>query len=672
MSERNKSGTASGTGETPVPRRRGLTDTSQSPHVELHGVGFGDVRWTSGGFWADRVSVCRQSMMPTMGRMMRQTDGVRYVTNFLVAAGKAEGEHHGPKWNDGDFYKWFESVAALHGADPDPALDAMMDEIIPMIAAAQEPDGYIHTDITIRQRNGEKVPRFDNPMDFEMYNFGHLMVAACVHHRATGKDSLLKIAIRAAEYLDKEFRSPTPKQARHGICPIHLSGLVELYRETRERRYLDLSLRLLNMRDLVVDGDDDNQDRIPFRQQTEAIGHGVRGTYLYTGAADIYSETGDESLLAPLQKIWHDLVTKKLYITGGCGALYDGASPDGTENQAVIRRVHQSFGRPYQLPQSTAHNETCAAIGNLLWNWRMLQITGEAKYADIVELTLFNSVLAGISLDGTRFFYTNTLRNLHPMPITDLRWPRSRQKNLDCFCCPPNVVRTVAEVAQYAYGRTNDGVAVLMYGANRLDTALPDGSPIELEQETHYPWDGHVKITVRRAPSREMSLKLRIPQWASGAEVRVNGSPIAEAPQAGTFCEIRRKWSAGDVVELELPMPPRLVEANPFVEEARNQAAVVSGPIVYCLESVDLPNGVRVSDVFLPRDMKLTPQRDESSPFVALRGRALALPAGKWSDDLYREVAATPARPIDVLFVPYFAWDNRGESEMTVFLPLAQ
>jgi DUF1680 family protein len=650
----------------------GLTDTSRSPHVKLHGVGFRDVQWTTGGFWGDRTKVCRESMMPTMGRMMRQTDAVRYVNNFLIAAGRASGEHRGPKWNDGDFYKWFESVAALYATEPDPALDAMMDQIIETIAAAQEPDGYIHTDITIRQRNGEKVPRFDNPMDFEMYNFGHLMVAACVHHRGTGKNSLLKIAVRAAEYLDKEFRSPTPQQARHGICPIHLSGLVELYRETRERRYLDLSMRLLNMRDLVVKGDDDNQDRIPFREQTEAIGHGVRGTYLYTGAADLYAETGDETLLAPLQKIWHDLVTKKLYITGGCGALYDGASPDGSENQAVITRVHQAFGRPYQLPQSTAHNETCAAIGNLLWNWRMLQVTGESRFADILELTLFNSVLAGISLDGTRFFYTNTLRNLHPMAIADLRWPRSRQKNLDCFCCPPNVVRTVAEVTQYAYGRAGDGVAVLLYGSNRLETTLADGSTIALKQETDYPWDGRVKITIERAPTREMSIKLRIPQWCKGASVRVNGKPIGDAPKSATFCDVSRTWSARDVIELDMSMPPRLVEANPFVEEARNQAVVVRGPIVYCLESVDLPKDVRVTDVLISRDIRLTPQRDGDG-FGTIRGRASIVGAGDWSEQLYRDVnAATAPREIDVQFVPYYAWDNRGESEMTVFMPLAR
>src|SRR5690606_37356260 len=219
-------------------------------------------------------------------------------------------------------------------------------------------------------RSGQDLPRFADPMHFEMYNMGHLMLAGCVHARATGKPSLLAIARRAADHLDRAFAHPTPQMARHGICPVHLSVLIELYRETGETRYRVLATRLLNMRDLVTNGDDDNQDRIPFRQQRQAVGHAVRATYLYTGAADVYAETGDESLMASVSPIWEDLVHRKLYITGGCGALFDGASPDGSADQKSITRVHQSFGRPYQLPHSTAHNETCAAIGNLLWNWR--------------------------------------------------------------------------------------------------------------------------------------------------------------------------------------------------------------------------------------------------------------------------------------------------------------
>jgi len=648
-----------------------VTDTSASPYVRLHGLGLTEVEWTT-GFWADRFRVCREAMVPVMGRLLTETERVRFLGNFLVAAGKIEGRHRGPKWNDGDFYKWLESAAALYAVTQDPQLDAHLDQLIEIIAAAQEPDGYIHTDVTIRRRAGEDVKRFGNPMDFEMYNMGHLMLAGCMHHRATKKDNLFALARKAADFLCREFASPTPQHARHGICPIHLSGLVELYRTTRDRRYLDLAVKLLNMRDLVTSGDDDNQDRIPFRQQTQAVGHAVRATYLYAGAADIYQETGDETLLAPLEKIWQDLVSRKLYITGGCGALFDGASPDGSKDQAHITRVHQAFGRNYQLPHSTAHNETCAAIGNLLWNWRMLQITGEARFADVIETTLYNSVLAGVSLDGTRFFYTNTLRQLQPMPV-ELRWPRQRQAFMSCWCCPPNVVRTLAEIGHYAYAISDRGLSVILYGSNRLQTSLPDGTKLRINQQTDYPWDGKVRLTIEQADAAEFSLMLRIPGWARGATVRVNGETMSPTSAPGTFFEVRRRWSAGDVVELDLPMPVRLIEANPYVEEARNQAAVVRGPVVYCLESPDLPAGVRVLDVYLPRDVRLSPRRrdDLLGGVAALEGNALAITQENWDGRLYRDLPAQRAQEIDLTLIPYYAWDNRGESEMSVWLPLA-
>jgi DUF1680 family protein len=640
--------------------RPGLVDTSASPFVKLRSVGFGDAQWTS-GFWANRFACCRESMVPAMQRLMTEAERPRYIGNFEVAVGAVEGKHRGPKWNDGDFYKWLEAAAAS-------GMDRELDPYIDLIARTQAQDGYIHTDVQIAQRAGTEKPRFGNPMDFEMYNHGHLITAACVHTRATGKTNLLTPAREAADFLACVFANPAPEQARHGICPSHLMGLVELFRMTRENKYLDLALKLLNMRDLVTKGDDDNQDRVPFRKQTVAHGHAVRATYLYAGAADIYAETGDESLLKPLELIWQDLVSRKLYITGGCGALFDGASPDGVEEQDQITRVHQAFGRNYQLPQSTAHNETCAAIGNLLWNWRMLQITGEPRFADLIELTLFNSVLAGVSLDGTAFFYTNTLRQINPMPV-DLRWPRQRQKTLGCFCCPPNVVRTIAESANFAYLKSDRGVSVVLYAGSRLDTKLADGTRVQLTQESDYPWDGNVRITIESAG--EFSLMLRIPAWAKDASITVNGTAETE-PTQGTFYEIRRVWSAGETIELCLPMPVRLIEANPFVEEARNHVAVMRGPIVYCLESIDLPSEARVMDVLIPRlaSFALNHTSDLLPGMVTINTRAMMLPAENWKDELYRDANCNPPREVDVRLIPYFAWDNRGESEMSVWLPV--
>jgi DUF1680 family protein len=607
-----------------------------------------------------------------MGRLMEGTERSQFLDNFRVAAGLVEGTHRGPPWNDGDLYKWLEAAAAVHAVTPDPALDRWMDDAIVVIAKAQRADGYIHTPVLIANRTGDAAARpFRDRLNFEMYNFGHLFTAACVHHRSTGKRALLDVAVRAADFLCRTFENPPPDLARDAVCPSHFMGIIELYRTTGERKYLPLAVRLLESRDTAVGGSDDNQDRIPFRDQTGAVGHAVRANYLYAGAADVYAETGDQTLLDPLKAIWANAVTRKMYVTGACGALFDGASPDGAKDQKQIARVHQAYGRDYQLPNSAAHNETCAAVGNVLWNWRMLQATGEAKYADVVEVALYNAVLAGLSLDGKRFFYTNTLRQLDTMPVP-LRWSRQREEWISCYCCPPNVARTVARANGYAYGRSGRGVWVHLFGGSRLDAALPGGGRVTLKQETDYPWDGRVRVTVESAPAGEISLFLRVPGWADEATLTVNGVP--ESAAAGQYAETRRIWKAGDVVELTLPMRPRLVEAHPLVEEARNQVAVMRGPLVYCLESTDLPKGVSVPAVALPREAKLTPRFDGNllGGVSVLEGKAEVASDRPWGGQLYREFKPLAPRPIDVKLIPYYAWSNRGASEMTVWLPLGR
>ncbi len=653
------------------PPNRGLTDTLASPHVLVRSVGLADVKWKK-GFWADRFEMCRKDLIPPMTRIMQGTHYSQFLQNFRIAAGLEDGKHRGPPWNDGDCYKWLEAVAAVYALRPDKELEQNMDEALRVIARAQRADGYLHTPVLIKNRNGDASAKpFQDRLNFEMYNFGHLLSAACVHHRATGKKDLLNVAIQAADFLDRAFKSPTPELARNAVCPSHYMGLVELYRTTRELKYLRLVEKLIHMRDLVEGGSDDNQDRLPFRQQTQAVGHAVRANYLYAGVADLYAETGDKTLLEPLRKIWDNLVSQKLYVTGGCGALYDGASPDGSKDQKQITRVHQAYGREYQLPNSTAHNETCAAIGLVLWNWRMLQITGEARYADVLEQVLYNALLAGVSLDGQRFFYTNTLRQLDRMPV-ELRWSRTRQPFISCFCCPPNLARTVAEVASYAYGRSEEAIWVHLYGGSELDTTLPHGERVVLVQETDYPWNGRVRITVRVAPARPLALRLRIPAWATGAALSVNGALEQKPPEPGRYAEIKRSWSAGDRIELDLPLWPRLLQAHPLVEEARNQVAVQRGPIVYCLESPDLEKGVAVSDVLIPRDIDLKPRYDDTllGGVTVLEGKAEAVIERAWSGELYRELPPVTPRPIALRLIPYYAWGNRGPSEMTVWLPL--
>jgi DUF1680 family protein len=603
---------------------------------------------------------------------MKGTDYKPFFENFRIAAGLADGQHHGAAWNDGDFYKWLEAACAVLAATRDPELEQTIEQVVEVIGKAQRADGYIHTPVLIRRRNGDTdAEPFQDRRHFEMYNMGHLMTTACLHHRVTGRKDLLAVAVKTADFLHETFRQPTPELARHAVCPSHYMGIVELYRTTRDERHLELARMFFDARKLVSNGGDDNQDRIPFGKQTSAAGHAVRANYLYAGAADLYAETGDPELWTPLESIWADVVERKMYITGGCGALYDGASPDGSKQQSSITRVHQAYGRNYQLPNLTAHNETCANIGNLLWNWRMFLVTGEARFIDVAELALYNSVLSGISLDGTNYFYVNPLRQLDLLP-TQLRWSRWRVPFISSFCCPPNVARTLAEVRGYTYSKSDDAIWLNLYGASTVRTKLADGQWVKLTQRTDYPWGGRVRLTVDECGKKAFGVKLRIPGWTQDATIRVNGVASECSPNPGTYVELRRVWRPGDVVELEMPMPPRLMESHPLVEETFGQVAIKRGPLVYCLESVDLPDGVRLVDVLIPENIQLVPRYEQEllQGVAVLRGKVLVRDSGDWDRRLYRRFQRRPAKVVAARFVPYYAWANRGRSEMSVWLPL--
>jgi DUF1680 family protein len=637
----------------------------------LRPVAPGEARWTL-GFWKVHFDRCRTATVPYLWRTMNGTEPSHYLVNFLVAAGQTDGRHRGAAFNDGDFYKTLEAACRLYAVTRDADVLPPIDAAVRAIRAAQRPDGYLHTRIQIRQKQGEAAAPFRDPLQFEAYCLGHLLTTACVHHRATGKSDLLDVARKAADCLERAAAEPTPEFLRCAVCPSHYMGLVELARETREPRYRQLAKHLIDLRDRVQGGTDDNQDRVPLREQMKAVGHAVRANYLYAGVADLLHDSPDESLRRPLFAVWDNVVSEKLAITGGCGALYDGASPDGSRDQRSIGRVHQAYGRDYQLPQATAHNETCAAVGLVLWSWRMLQTTGDVKYADVLEQTLTNAVLAGVGLDGKTFFYTNPLRQADPRPV-ELRWGRGRQSYFGSFCCPPNVARTIAASADYAYGVSPNTVWVHLYGGGGLSIDMPDGPHVRLTQTTEYPWDGRVRITVGVEKPAAFALRLRVPAWARGATLAVNGRPFP-APEPGRYAAIDRTWSDGDDVTLNLPMEPVLVEAHPLVEEARNQVAVRRGPIVFCLESLDLPNGVALQDVVLPANIMWKPTFDANllGGVVVLDGRAAVRPAQPWGRELYRERRSAAATPVDVRLIPYYAWANRGPSEMSVWLPLGQ
>lgn len=672
-------------------QKNGITDTGNSKYAVVSSTPLSSVKWT-GGFWGERFGVFSGTSVQSMWETWKSDKGHGW-NNFLIAAGEKQGKRHGPPFHDGDMYKWLESLCAVYAVNKDPEIGKIMDRFVELIQKSQRPDGYLHTPVIIAEMNraanakdeakenstiGTKVGTgkdgaFGNRLNFETYNLGHLITAGIMHKRATGKTTLFQCAVKAADFLYDFYKRASDELARNAICPSHYMAVAEMYRETKDPKYLELSQKLIDIRGKVENGTDDNQDRVPFRSQYNAMGHSVRANYLYAGVADLYLESGEAQLKKNLDSIWNDIVTRKMYITGACGALYDGTSPDGTDyTPDNVQKVHQSYGRPYQLPHSTAHNETCANIGNLFFNWRMFTATGEAKYTDIVENCLYNSILSGISLDGKKYFYTNPLRISKDLPYK-LRWPKERTEYISCFCCPPNTLRTLCEAQDYAYSIGKNAVYVNLYGDNTLETKIDGIGDITLCQKTDYPWDGNVSVTVSRLKGKKaFDLKLRVPEWCTeGAKIYVNGQEVDIEAKAGTYAVVNRLWKKGDVVSISMPMRTRLVEANPLVEESRGQVAVQRGPIVYCLESNDL-NGTSIDDIAIPLDAKFTPveMTVDGSRVMALEGEVINRGEASWKGTLYREVTAKKSRQ-KVRLIPYYAWGNRGKSEMTVWIPVA-
>lgn len=671
-------------GLTTTATAQGLTDMSRSREAKVHNLPMGATQWT-GGFWGNRFAMLSTTGIWSMWDTWNTPDVSHGFRNFEVAAGTVKGVHHGPPFHDGDMYKWLEACAAVYAITKDPKVDALMDKFIEQVALAQRADGYIHTPVVISERNAgidshagdqtnigieigkDHKKAFASRLNFETYNLGHLMTAGIVHKRATGKTTLFECGKRAADFLYSFLTNDAAELSRNAICPSHYMGAAEMYRETGDERYLTLAKGLIAIRDSVQNGEDHNQDRHKFRDQYEAMGHAVRANYLYAGVADLYAETGEAQLMKNLGAIWDDIMQHKIYIMGGCGALYDGVSPDGTTyNQPSIQQIHQAYGRQFQLPQEAAHNEICAQIGMMLFSWRMFQTTADPKYIDNIENELYNGILSGISLDGKDFFYTEALRRTAEFPYT-MRWPKHRQHYISCFCCPPNTLRTLCEAQEYAYAVSGQTLYVNLYGQNTLKT-----KDIEVEQQTDYPWDGHITLTVRKAKQLQ-TINLHIPSWCPAYTVCVNGE--AYPTDGGASVSITRKWKKGDRIELTLDMQPRLIEANPLVEEAKNQIAVMRGPIVYCLEGQDIADGHRINDIALPADIRFSEVKMqlEGHPFTALEGEAVLVNTEKWDNQtLYRELRPTQEKKVKIRLIPYYAWDNRGIQDMSLWLPLAR
>ncbi|MCH5311496.1 MAG: glycoside hydrolase family 127 protein [Prevotella sp.] len=672
---------------TASAQNNGITDTGNSKYAVMNSTPITAVKWT-GGFWGDWFNVLSGTSVQSMWETW-QSDQSHGFHNFLVASGEKRGRRHGPPFHDGDMYKWLEGVAAVYAVNKDPELEKIMDRFIGTIVKSQREDGYLHTPVIVAelnkrlqmQENGEDQTvvgtavgkatdgAFGNKLNFETYNLGHLITAGIIHKRATGKNTLYDCGVKAADFLCNFLDNNPEEIAKNAVCPSHYMAMVEIYRETGNERYIKAAKKMIDIRGSVPDGTDDNQDREPFREQYTARGHSVRANYLYAGVADVYLEDGEEQLMKNLTSIWDDIVNRKMYINGACGALYDGTSPDGTDYKPDnIQKVHQSYGRPYQLPHSTAHNETCANIGNMFLNWRLLQATGDGKYCDLVENCFYNSIMPGISLDGKRYFYTNPLRISADLPYK-LRWPKERTEYISCFCCPPNTLRTLCEAQDYAYSVGKQTIFVNLYGENELKTTLDGIGNITLKQETDYPWDGAVKLTVAELKGKkQMTVKLHVPAWCDNATVTVNGEQVAAETSNG-YLTVERIWKKGDVLTLNMPMETKIMEANPLVEESRGQVAVQRGPIIYCLESNDL-QGVSIDDIALPVNAKFNTVETmiDGSRMMALETTAVNRNEQSWKGVLYREVGKQKA-DTKIRLIPYYAWGNRGKSEMTVWLP---
>ena len=650
-----------------------LVDTNHSINTQLRPVPLDAVLWTN-GFWAERYIQSREVSLHKLWDLAADPEAGHVLDNMRIAGALKEGEFAGTDWQDAWLYKWIESAAAYYAITRDPWIKERMDSAIELIEAAQEDDGYIATQITAQGK-----PRFTDPREHEVYNMGHLLTAACVHHRATGEDSLLKVATRCGDYLCETLGVSVPPCFAHN--PSAVMGLVELYRETGERKYLDCAKMIVDRRGEApkqgvlfykgpgIEGTDLIQDRTPLRKSSEVVGHNVFFTYLYAGAADVYLEDGDPTLWLPLDRLWSDLTEKKMCINGGVSPMGHGLSKG---NDPVCEAV----GPSYYLPCADSYNETCGQIGNMMWNYRMLCAKPDVKYADTIELELYNGFLAGVGLDGESWFYRNSLRFNDDSSdlagghnfMAERGQPGRRQ-----ICCPTNLLRTVAELQSYVYSLDDEGLWIHHFGGNTADISLANGKRLKLTQKTDYPWDEKIVITLEEVDTgKPFTIRVRIPGWADGATVAINNQPSANTPDAGQYLFMKRTWKSGDVIEMNLPMPVLLMQAHPKAEQLRNQVAVRRGPLLYCLESKDLPDGVDLNNVYIPDDIQLTPQAADDLPFgiVTLAGKALYREELSWNNDLYRKVERYPMKPLQIRMVPYFAWANRGPGAMSVWLPV--
>jgi len=617
-------------------------------------VPFTSVKVTD-AFWGQRLKASREVTIPLAFSKCEETG--RYQ-NFVKAAHPSESyKVEGFSFDDTDVYKTIEGASYSMQIYPDKKLDRYIDSVLTIVKAAQEPDGYLYTARTMNPKHphewsGTKRWEKEEDLSHELYDLGHMLEGAIAHYQATGKRNFLDIAIK---YADCAARAIGDKPGQITVVSGHQiaeMALCKLYVLTGEKRYLDLAKFLLDKRGYTERKEEYSQSHIPVVKQDEAVGHAVRATYMYTGMADVAALTGDTAYIHAVDRIWSNIVNKKLYITGGIGATGNG----------------EAFGKNYELPNMSAYCETCAAIGNVYMNYRLFLLHGDAKYFDVLERTLYNGLISGVSLDGGGFFYPNPLESIGQ---------HQRQPWFGCACCPSNICRFIPSVPGYIYAVHNSDVYINLFMSNHSDLKV-NGKIVELNQSTNYPWTGDVNLEVSPKSKQDFTLKIRVPGWVQnevvpgnlysytdkktlGYTVKVNGKVVTSTIEKGYF-SINRTWKKGDKVEVHFDMEARTVKANPAVEADRGKIAVERGPVVYCAEWPD--NDFNIFSIILNKKpvFKVETKKDLLYGINTIQTDAQSLS--------YDAQGKLVTKEVKLNMIPYYAWAHRGSGDMAVWLPV--
>ncbi len=604
-------------------------------------------------FWGQRLQASREVTIPLAFSKCEETG--RYDNFYKAAHPSPEYKVEGYSFDDTDVYKTIEGASYLLQTYPDKKMEKYIDSVLTVVAAAQEPDGYLYTSRTMNPAHphewaGEKRWEKVEDLSHEFYNLGHLVEGAIAHYQATGKKNFLNIAIKYADCIDREIGPNAGQLVRVPGHQIAEMALCKLYLVTGERKYLNLAKFFLDKRGYTSRTDKYSQAHKPVLEQDEAVGHAVRAAYMYSGMADVAALTGDEGYIHAIDNIWDNVVTKKLYITGGIGATNHG----------------EAFGENYELPNMSAYCETCAAIGNVYWNYRLFLLHGESKYYDVLERTLYNGLISGVSLDGGGFFYPNPLESIGQ---------HQRQPWFGCACCPSNICRFMPSLPGYVYAVDGSNLYVNLFMSNTSEMTV-GGKKVSLKQTTGYPWNGDIRVEVTPKAKQEFTLKLRIPGWVQGTVVpsnlytytdrkqlgyaiKVNGQPVESTLDKGYFT-INRAWKKGDVVEVHFDMEPRTVKANSKVEADRGKVAVERGPVVYCAEWPD--NDFNVLSVFMNRKPEFSVERKQELLYGITQLKTSAQTIG------YDDNGKLSTKDVSLTLIPYYAWAHRGSGEMSVWL----